>query len=367
MSLINQMLRDLEERRAAAREPYDLQRDIRPLPPPAGRPRWPLAIGGAVLLGLGAWAATHSLFPAATPAPPAPPPAVTQTPSVPALPIAAALPPVTAEEGDSQALRLSLGLKDVPPEPPAPAAPANPASVPAPAASPSPVPAAPPAQTAGTVALPAPPKEVPAPAKPVAAEGSIEKTVVPASPRERAEMEFRRAQAAQAAGRPDEAGEALNAALRHDPTHVPARQALIRAHLEGRRGEAAESALREGLDVVPGQIGWAMSLARLQVERNDMATAHATLTRHAAQGARSADYLGFLGHVQHRLGQYRDATASYQGALRLTPGEGRWWLGLGLAQEADGQVGEARESFRRALAAGNLSPELVAVAEHRLR
>jgi len=54
-------------------------------------------------------------------------------------------------------------------------------------------------------------------------------------------------------------------------------------------------------------------------------------------------------------------------ATRLAPNEGRWWLGLGLALEADGRSGEAKDALKRGLATGTLSPELVAVAEQHLR
>jgi MSHA biogenesis protein MshN len=57
----------------------------------------------------------------------------------------------------------------------------------------------------------------------------------------------------------------------------------------------------------------------------------------------------------------------YQRATRLAPNEGRWWLGLGLAQEADGRLAEAKESMRRAIATATLSVELSAVAEQHLR
>lgn len=362
MSLINQMLRDLEERRAAAGQPYDLQREIRPLPQARGPRRWPWLAAAVALAAIGVWGARQYAS--------APPDngagyALVQSAPDPATPIAVTVvPQPNGNDGASQGLRLSLGLRDLPPEPRANPVPATAAETTAVAKVVAPpVAAQPPAPAAAKEVT----KDAPSGQKSPVAEGTIEKTVAPASARERAEVEFRRAQAALSAGRTDEAGEALNAALRQDAAHVPARQALIRMYLDGRRTEAAEAALREGLEAAPTQIGWAMTLARLQVERNDLPGANATLSRYAAQGARNADYLGFFGHVQQRLGLYREAAASYQAAVRLAAGDGRWWLGLGLALEADGQTADAREAFRRALAAGNLGAELAAVAEHRLR
>lgn len=361
MSLINQMLRDLEERRATATEPRNLQREIRPLPKAATTPRWPWAVALATLGGMGG--AYWLLQPSVNVFPSVQRPAVVSphppTATVPPLPAAAVLPPPTETVEGNESLRLAVALKETPPELPAP--------VGAPSAGdrlPTAQEAAPVSTASKQAALP---KEVPVVPKVPLVEGVIEKTVPTVTPRDRAEGEFRRAQAALAGGQVDEGADLLAAVLRLDPAHIPARQALIRTYLESHRQDAAETALREGLEVLPAQIGWATSLARLQVERNDLAAAQATLVRHAVQGSRSPDYLGFLGHIQHRLGRYPDAVASYQGAIRISPSDGRWWLGLGLAQEADGHGSEARESFRRALATGNLALELTAVAEQRLR
>ena len=50
----------------------------------------------------------------------------------------------------------------------------------------------------------------------------------------------------------------------------------------------------EGLELQPSQIGWAMSLARLQLEQGDLAAAEHTLARSQAHAEGSADYAGFL-------------------------------------------------------------------------
>jgi len=217
-----------------------------------------------------------------------------------------------------------------------------------------------------------PPPSVPVlPEKPVVPEvvlpTTIEKRPVLATPRDRADAEFRRADKALARGHPAEAVEGLKAALRQDPTHVQARQALLRQLLDGRRYPEAITVLQQGLELQPAQTGWAMSLARLQLDQGDVASADRTMLQSQSHGERQADYAGFQGHLKTRLGEHRLAVTHYQRATLLAPAEGRWWLGLGLALAADGQLPEAREALRRALATGTLSAELVAVAEQHLR
>ena len=364
MSLINDMLRNIEAKRPDDLARHSLQREIRSLPPEKrglGRvTRIALAIGTLAALGGAAW--YFGNFPSdallkLTPPPPAPslavpPPLVTQPPPPPAVADADAAAVEAAES-----LRLSSNLAAAPP----PAAPVL--GVPDPL--PPPVVAAPknepaPAATLAPAPVPAPPAVPPGPVK-------IEKSPVAATPRDRADAEFRRAESALVSGRSGEALDGMRAALKMDPSYVAVRQALLRQLLDMRRMDDAMAVLHEGVDLLPAQTGWAMSLARLQLEQGDLAAADRTLGRSQAYAEGNADYAGFQGHVKSRLGAHKQAVAHYQRAVRLAPNEGRWWLGLGLAQEADGRVPEAKDALRRALSTGGLNADLAALAEQHLR
>lgn len=369
MSLINDMLRNLEANRPDDLARQNLQREIRTLPDAPSRGRalrvllllaLPMAGVSAAflyangqllpLLGLAAPSAPP-VSPVVAPAPVSPPPPVSQ-------------PPIDVQPAlVSDNLRLSLDLAVVPapevPVSPASSAPAVPAAA---VASTAPKgEAAPVAATAPATSTP--PANAPLPASPA----KIEKSPVLATPRDRADVEFRRAEQALSAGRAAEAGEALRAALKLDPGYVQVRQALLRQLLEARKFDEAMVLLREGLDLQPAQTGWAMSLARLQLEQGDAAAADRTLVLSQAYAENNADYAGFQGHLKSHQGAHRQAASHYLRATRLAPNEGRWWLGLGLALEGDGRAAEAKDAFRRALATSTLSPELHAVAEQHLR
>ncbi|WP_265948461.1 tetratricopeptide repeat protein [Dechloromonas sp. A34] len=362
MSLINDMLRNLEAKRPDDLARQNLQSEIRSLPP-AATPRLRLgpvlALSSLLALALGG-AVLHldsQLLPLLGIVE-TPPPAVAAVPAPvvlqPAVPVLTPTPPELQPAPVADDLKLAQGLSVLP----MPAAPVLP--VPDPVAPPREVkPEAPPAKSETAAIKVA--------ATTYAGPVSIEKSPVLATPRDRADAEYRKAETTQATGRSGEATEALRAALKHDAGHVPARQALLRQLLDQRRFEEAMSMLQEGLDLQPMQTGWAMSLARLQLERGDVTAADRTLGRSQDYGETNADYAAFQGHLKTRLGAHRLAVAHYQRAARLSPGEGRWWLGLGLAQEADGKAAESKEALRRALASATLSGELTAVAEQHLR
>lgn len=386
MSLINQMLQDLDARREAHGVGVKLPNDVRPLPAAsASRLPWVLAaLAGAVAAALGAYLALHE--------PAAPPPAVL---------VAQAAPVLVAVPADAAPAVAVTGVAE-PSATPAPAQVESISATPLPDATgslrladvlsaPEALPTAKP--TAGRIepakkpAETRPAGEKPGDAKPetarrenpqqtppvpvaearAAKNASIEKTEAAVQPRDRAETAYRKAIAAVNQGRISEALETLQDVLRMDGLHVASRQLLVKLLLEARRVDEAAQTLQEGLQGQPAQTGWAMSLARLQVDRGDLAGAAQTLQHSLPAAFGNPDYLGFAGHLQQRLGHGKQAADLYLAATRLAPADGRWWLGLGLAMEFEGRNDQALAAFQRARQCGNLSRELVALVEQKLR
>jgi MSHA biogenesis protein MshN len=349
MSLINQVLRDLDSRHAGE-EQKALPNEVRPLPPvKSGRSGRKVLVPVVLLAvaGVGVWAAWDS------PARPAvvPPPAV-ETPPL---------------------------LVIAPPEPPLenlaapPAEPVPQLTVTTPAADrPRAVGQVSSLQLATTLRSPvtttaasAVAASAPAVAPASTAPASIDKQIR-VDAHERAEAAYRKAAAEHRQGRSTEAIERLREALRDEPGHGSARQLLLSLLVERQQWPEAEALLREGLELAPSHSPWAMALARIQVERGQPNQAWETLQKYMAAGEGNADYQGFAGVLLQRLQRPAEAVARYEAALRLKP-EARWWAGLGLALEAAGHVNEAREAFREAQAIGGLTPEMAAVVERRLR
>jgi len=347
MSLINKMLKDLDAR-AGQPGAAPLPADVRPVVAPERRgPVLRAALVGGALLAVGAgvvgWK-TMQTAPTPTPAP-----AVLA-----AAPVAAR----TAVVVDMPAAA-PVQVVDVAPAMPAP----TPESEPAP--EPAPAPAPPPAAKRVTPVAPAPtakpaPRTVPVakntPAAPVAGRT--------ATPSQRAENAYRRALGVLEDGRVTEAIATLQAGLQIDPRHEAARQTLVGLLIEAGRPEDAMRQLQAALALDARQPALAMLLARLQLERGGPAID--TLTRTLPYAAGNGEYHAFLAGVLQREGRAREAAENYQAALRRAPGNGVWWMGLGIALQADKRDAEALAAFARAQASGTLSPELQAFVERRL-
>jgi MSHA biogenesis protein MshN len=365
MSLINDMLRDLDSRNAASSERSGLAQNIRALPPQNQRrqPLLLLMLAAAALGGAAVWlllkadaAPPADLLPAVTAAAVAPPPAEPA-------PIAAeapteALPAAPAAQPEVPVLRLDTQLDPRPASsPPRPVAP-----TPAPARAASPAATAPPLTppaAAGRAVDSANRSNAPAQISKQPTQGSTSA--------EQAEADYRRGIAAIRRGDTGEAGEALRAALRLMPTHVAARQALLGQLTEQQRWHDAETLALDGVGLLPQRSDWALLAARLMYDRGEAELALETLNQHAAAARQNADYQVMHALLLQRAGRYADAASCYRTALALRPGEGRWWFGLGRALDADRREAEARQAYEKARDSGNLPPDLLQSVERRLR
>ena len=195
----------------------------------------------------------------------------------------------------------------------------------------------------------------------------IRKKMRDPTPRELAENEYRKAVAFLNQGRLAEAEESFRAALGIYPENHLARQGLIGLLVQGKKFQDAERALEEGVTLSPAQIGFSMMLSRLQADRGDSELAIATLEKGLQYAQGSADYVAFLAALLQRQGRHEDAIGYFHAALRLRPGTGVWWLGLGMSLQALNQPAAAQSAYREARAAGTLQPELAALAEQRMK
>lgn len=185
--------------------------------------------------------------------------------------------------------------------------------------------------------------------------------------RERAEADFREALAALSTGDAARAEEKLRAALSIDPLADKVRQALLGLYIRDGRRDDAELLLDERLRLDAKQAGFALALARLQLERGASGDALATLQRSQSFGQASADYQAMLANALGRLGRHREAAERYEAAARLAPRNPVWLMGLGIELRTDNRPAEARAAFQQARELGGLSPQLAGFVEQQLR
>jgi len=396
MSLINQMLQDLDRRGSGTPLAVEASQVRAVTAPRRSAPWGVLLLLLLVLIGAGLWTQLRPNRPAmapltarttpaavtvAQPAPPAvpePPPVAASAASsevAPAVKPATEVPaPVAVAAGKPEAARLPAPAPETlqppqratakaAPEPkpvaPVAAAAAEPAPVPKPLA---PAPVAPVAESAPAASVPVAPVASSQPSAPAPV-----KDIQPLTPQERGENAYRRGLRALQQGDVGDAQAALEQALAADPRHAAARQTLAGLLLDQKKPQAAVDLLQAGLRLDPAQSGMAMILARIQVEQGATGAALDTLQRGLPHAAERADYQAFLAALLQREKRHPEAIEHYRQALRLTPANDVWWMGLGISLREAGHADEARDAFSRAASGNTLSPQLRAFVEQQLQ
>ena len=321
MSLINQVLLDLEKRRASAAERGVLPGQVRALPKVGGGLRWRMiaavSLAGAAVIAGASVLLTGSDATRERPAISAPRAGSPEAAIEKVVAVSAGVTTLAALREESEgaahlealASRLTFELSNPPevaePLPAArvvgrtavePAAGDEAAAVPDEASRGAVRPES--AKAAGSTA-----------ARPRRSEArpAIQKEVRQPTARDLAENEYRKAALSLNQGRLAEAREGFGAALNLYPAHQGARQAVVGLLLADKKLEEAERVLEDGIKLAPAQTGFAVTLARLQVNRGETAQAIATLQMSLDHAQGSADYAAFLAALLQRQGRHEEA------------------------------------------------------------
>jgi len=195
------------------------------------------------------------------------------------------------------------------------------------------------------------------------APGPIEKQSRQLTAFERAENAFRLGVASLRRGRMAEAETQFREAIREDRSHLASQQALVGILIDAGRTEHAEEVLAESLRINLRQPRQAMILARLQLQRGDLDLATQTLESARPYAGTDAVYLSFLGAVLQRAERHEEAVGQYRSALAFMPRNAIWLMGLGISLRALGSDGEALRAFDEAASIGTLAPGLQTYVE----
>jgi len=149
------------------------------------------------------------------------------------------------------------------------------------------------------------------------------------------------------------------------PTHIDARQTLAAMHFSGKQFNAAQRVLIEGRALHPQHVPFTLLLARVHTEQGQDNEAIAVLETMKPVVSQNSDYYALLAALYQRSAKHAAAARTYQALLQVYPRRGVWWMGLGLSLQAQQQPG-AIQAYRNALASGDLSTELKRFVQSRI-
>ena len=364
MSLINQMLRDLEQRKPDT-----------PKPAPTLEPRPAPTTNQHKLLGLGLTALVLSLASiyiwrqqqTAQSAPPVPATSsasATETPTSAAVQLKiepqAAKPAAIADPATGS----EQSIVNEPWARPGNTARPSPVEEPALAGSEKPGPAA--QQTTGAV-KPAAPKSKPAAIAthiPPAVAAKAQKPAKTLSPEQQAEALYRSAQASSSLLM---MRENLYEALQFNPNHLPARTLLLQTLLKSRASPLEISRfIDDSLRLFPGNLLFVKTRAHLYTQQKNFSAALTTLAQIDADTVDDTAYLSLLAASHQQLQHFPQAARLYQRLCQIQPDKAEHWLGLGMSRDKLNQAPAAAQAYRQALDKNTLNAEVVSYIKQRL-
>ncbi len=147
----------------------------------------------------------------------------------------------------------------------------------------------------------------------------------------------------------DEALRALAEILHRDPKNISARELQSVVLLKMQRFADAEASLALGLRLVPGEPRLARPLAHLLYERHQSEAALHVLQQANPALAGDPEYYALRAALEQQLGLHDAAAATYQSLLAHDSNQGAWWAGLGISLEARADVPAALAAYRTAI------------------
>ncbi len=164
-----------------------------------------------------------------------------------------------------------------------------------------------------------------------------------------------------------EAESQLRESLKQDATQHRLRELLVGLYIKTGRWIEADAVLAQGLKLLPVQPSLVKLRARTLMQLNQDKQAIAVLTQFAPPPSVDPEHYALMAVLQQRLGQHAQAVNIYQQLLAKNPNVGVWWVGMGISLEAQHQQGAAKTAFEHARASGNLSLEVARYTDNRLR
>ncbi len=167
------------------------------------------------------------------------------------------------------------------------------------------------------------------------------------TPEQKAQHRFSRAQGLLASGQVRDAAKELRAVLELDPGLGEARVQLTMLYLGQGRIERAKQLLETGYRINPADSNIADVYIRFLTEQGEYDRALELMNGQLRQNPANAETLALAAALQYRMQNFDASASYYRQALAIKPGEALWWMGLGVSLDQDRQAAEALSAYRR--------------------
>lgn len=168
-------------------------------------------------------------------------------------------------------------------------------------------------------------------------------------------------------GRQQQAYEALIPFLEQNPQAHISRETLATILMAQNELAYARLVVDEGLQLAPNYAAYKKIKARLLMQDGQLAEALELMNKVPPAPARDLEYHELLASLYQQANRHDMAVSTYQELIRINPERGRWWAGLGISLDAQGRKEQAIASYQTALQAGDLDTRLRSHSQDRIR
>ncbi|WP_206485147.1 tetratricopeptide repeat protein [Thalassotalea sp. G2M2-11] len=149
------------------------------------------------------------------------------------------------------------------------------------------------------------------------------------------------------------------------PKNKTARKQLAALWFGRKSYQAAVNLLSQGIALAPFDSEYRLMKARVYLSQGQRAAAVETLK--ALADIENTEYQALLASNAQLIEQYQVAIKAYSLLVRLQPNVGRWWLGLAVAYDSDSQFEQAQSAYLKVKDNSDISDSARQFARQRLQ
>ncbi len=161
--------------------------------------------------------------------------------------------------------------------------------------------------------------------------------------------------------------QALDAFTYDFPEAHMSREMLAKLLIQQGEPERAMQVVDLGLTIAPRRNGYKKVKARLLLNQGQASDAVTLLSLNRPSAADDVEYHDLLATGLLSSAVYEEAALTYQALLAIDNQPGRWWYGLAAALDAQGQSGRAAQAYEQALRREDLGAALRQGSQQRLQ
>ncbi|MBO9489625.1 hypothetical protein J7384_04535 [Endozoicomonas sp. G2_1] len=182
---------------------------------------------------------------------------------------------------------------------------------------------------------------------------------------ELAEQKFKQAEQALLLNQVQKAESLFEEVLLLTPQNNLARQQLAALWFGRQDYQAAVNLLQQGISQAPNNIEFRLMQARIFQRQGNFRAAYDVLIEKAQTP--NVDYQALLANAAQQSQQFNAAIEAYQFLMQAQPQQAKWLLGLAVAYDSDSQFEQALLAYKQAVQQGGLSATTLNFAKQRLQ